>query len=219
MKDHDIDVCIRILKREVRRWQEPIVGVVAKASRRDPFQILISTVLSLRTKDQTTAEASARLFRLATTPEAMLAVPRRTIERAIYPVGFYRTKARYIHGICRDLLTRFGGRVPDTLEELLTLKGVGRKTANLVLTLGFRKPGICVDVHVHRISNRWGYVRTKTPEESEQVLRRKLPRRYWMIYNDLLVPFGQNLCTPVSTRCSECRLARYCERVGVVRSR
>ncbi len=219
MKDHDIDVCIRILKREVRRWQEPIVGVVAKASRRDPFQILISTVLSLRTKDQTTAEASARLFRLATTPEAMLAVPRRTIERAIYPVGFYRTKARHIHGICRDLLTRFGGRVPDTLEELLTLKGVGRKTANLVLTLGFRKPGICVDVHVHRISNRWGYIRTKTPEESEQALRRKLPRRHWMIYNDLLVPYGQNLCTPVSPRCSECKLAGYCERVGVVRSR
>jgi len=219
VKDHDIDACIRTLKREVRRWQEPIVGVVAKASRRDPFQILISTVLSLRTKDQTTAEASARLFRLATTPEAMVAVPRRTIERAIYPVGFYRTKARYIHGICRDLLTRFGGQVPNTLEELLTLKGVGRKTANLVLTLGFRKPGICVDVHVHRISNRWGYIRTKTPEESEQALRRKLPRRHWMIYNDLLVPYGQNLCTPVSPRCSECKLAGYCERVGVVRSR
>ena len=219
MKDHNIDACIRILKREVRRWQEPIVGVVAKASRRDPFQILISTVLSLRTKDQTTAEASARLFRLATTPEAMVAVPRRTIERAIYPVGFYRTKARYIHGICRDLLTRYAGRVPDTIEELLTLKGVGRKTANLVVTLGFRKPGICVDIHVHRISNRWGYIRTKTPEQSEQALRRKLPRRYWMIYNDLLVPFGQNVCTPVSPRCSQCRLARYCERVGVVKSR
>ena len=116
-------------------------------------------------------------------------------------------------------MTRYGGQVPDSIEELLTLKGVGRKTANLVVTLGFRKPGICVDVHVHRISNRWGYIRTKTPEQSEQVLRRKLPRRYWMIYNDLLVPFGQNLCTPVSPRCSECRLARYCERVGVVRSR
>ncbi len=219
MKDHNIDACIRILKREVRRWQEPIVGVVAKASRRDPFQILISTVLSLRTKDQTTAEAAARLFQLATSPDAMLAVPRRTIERAIYPVGFYRTKARHIHDICRALLRRFGGRVPDTIEELLTLKGVGRKTANLVVTLGFRKPGICVDVHVHRISNRWGYIRTKTPEQSEQVLRRKLPRRYWMIYNDLLVPFGQNLCTPVSPWCSQCKLARYCERVGVTKSR
>jgi endonuclease III len=219
VKDQHIDACIRILKREVRRWQEPIVGVVAKASRRDPFQILISTVLSLRTKDQTTAAASARLFRLATTPEAMLTVPRRTIERAIYPVGFYRTKARHIHDICRDLLTRYGGRVPDTIEELLTLKGVGRKTANLVVTLGFRKPGICVDIHVHRISNRWGYIRTKTPAQSEDVLRRKLPRRYWMIYNDLLVPFGQNVCTPVSPRCSQCKLARYCERVGVGKSR
>ncbi len=204
MKDQQIHACIRILKREIRRWQEPIVGVVAKASRRDPFQILISTVLSLRTKDQTTAEASARLFRLATTPKTMLAVPRRTIERAIYPVGFYRTKARHIH---------------DTIEELLTLKGVGRKTANLVVTLGFRKPGICVDTHVHRISNRWGYLRTKTPEQSEQVLRRKLPRRYWIIYNDLLVPFGQNHCTPVSPHCSQCKLARYCERVGVTKSR
>jgi endonuclease-3 len=219
VKDQHIDACIRVLKREVRRWQEPIVGVVAKASRRDPFQILISTVLSLRTKDQTTAAASARLFRLATTPEAMLTVPRRTIERAIYPVGFYRTKARHIHDICRDLLTRYGGRVPDTIEELLTLKGVGRKTANLVVTLGFRKPGICVDIHVHRISNRWGYIRTKTPAQSEDVLRRKLPRRYWMIYNDLLVPFGQNVCTPVSPRCSQCKLARYCERVGVGKSR
>jgi endonuclease-3 len=219
VKDHNIDACIRILKREVRHWQEPIVGVVAKGSRRDPFRILLSTVLSLRTKDQTTAEASARLFRLATTPRTMLEVPRRTIERAIYPVGFYRTKARHIHAICRDLLKHFGGQVPDTIEELLTLKGVGRKTANLVVTLGFRKPGICVDVHVHRISNRWGYIRTKTPAQSEQALRRKLPLRYWMIYNDLLVPFGQNVCTPVSPRCSQCKLARYCERVGVVRSR
>lgn len=218
MKDRDIDACIRILKREIRRWKEPVVGVVAKASR-DPFQILISTVLSLRTKDQTTAEASTRLFRLATTPQAMLAVPRRTIERAIYPVGFYRTKARHIHDICRDLLTRYDGRVPDEIDELLTLKGVGRKTANLVVTLGFRKPGICVDVHVHRISNRWGYIRTKTPAQSEEALRRKLPRPHWIIYNDLLVPFGQNLCTPVSPRCSECKLARYCERVGVSKSR
>ncbi|HEX9284743.1 MAG TPA: endonuclease III [Nitrospirales bacterium] len=218
MKDQSIDACIRILKREIRRWKEPVVGVVAKASC-DPFQVLISTVLSLRTKDQTTAEASTRLFRLATTPRAMLAVPRRTIERAIYPVGFYRTKARHIHGICRDLLARYGGRVPDEIDELLTLKGVGRKTANLVVTLGFRKPGICVDIHVHRISNRLGYIRTKSPAQSEEALRRKLPSRHWIVYNDLLVPFGQNLCTPVSPRCSECKLTRYCERVGVKKSR
>ena len=218
MKKQDIHACIRILKREIRRWKEPVVGVVAKASR-DPFQILISTVLSLRTKDHTTAEASARLFRLATTTKTMLAIPRRAIERAIYPVGFYRTKARHIHGICRDLLARYGGRVPDEIDELLMLKGVGRKTANLVVTLGFRKPGICVDIHVHRISNRWGYIRSTTPAQSEETLRRKLPRRYWMIYNDLLVPFGQNLCTPVSPHCSQCKLSGYCERVGVVKSR
>ncbi len=218
MKNRDIDTAIRILKREIRRWKEPIVGVVAKASN-DPFQILLSTVLSLRTKDQTTAEASERLFRLATSPRAMLAVPRRQIERAIYPVGFYRTKARHIHGICRDLLERYGGRVPDEIEELLTLKGVGRKTANLVVTLGYRKPGICVDVHVHRISNRWGYIRTRTPAESEKALRRKLPKRHWIIFNDLLVPFGQNLCKPVSPLCTQCKLAGYCDRVGVGKSR
>lgn len=218
MKDRDIHAAVRILIQEVRRWKEPIVGVVAKASR-DPFQILMSTILSLRTRDQTTADAAERLFRLAKTPAEMLKLPRRKIERAIYPVGFYRTKARHIFEISRDLLSRHGGRVPDTIPELLTLKGVGRKTANLVVTLGFHKPGICVDIHVHRISNRWGYIRTRTPAETENALRQKLPKRYWMIYNDLLVPFGQNLCTPVSPRCSECRLRRYCDRVGVIASR
>src|SRR6185295_18816299 len=142
MKDRDIHACMRLLKQELRRWREPVVGVVAKASC-DPFQILIATVLSLRTRDQTTAEASERLFRLATTPKAMSRFPARRIERAIYPVGFYRTKARQIREICRDLLDRYGGRVPDDIAELLTLKGVGRKTANLVVTLGFGKPGIC----------------------------------------------------------------------------
>jgi len=218
LKDRDIHAGVRILIQEVRRWKEPIVGVVAKASG-DPFQILVSTILSLRTRDQTTAEAAERLFRLAKTPAEMLKLPRRKIERAIYPVGFYRTKARHILEISRDLLSRHGGRVPDTIPELLTLKGVGRKTANLVVTLGFHKPGICVDIHVHRISNRWGYIRTRTPAETENALRQKLPKRYWMIYNDLLVPFGQNLCTPVSPRCSECRLRRYCDRVGVIASR
>jgi len=218
MKDEDIHACVRILKREIRRWQEPVVGVIAKGSR-DPFHILISTVLSLRTKDLTTAEASTRLFCLAATPQAMLAMPLRAIERAIYPVGFYRTKSRHIRAICHDLLARYDGQVPDDIDELLTLKGVGRKTANLVVTLGFCKPGICVDIHVHRISNRWGYIRTTTPAQSEAALRRKLPKPYWMIYNDLLVPFGQNLCTPLSPHCSQCKLAAYCEKVGVTKSR
>jgi endonuclease-3 len=218
VNDQDIHTCIKTLQREVLQWQEPVVGVVAKSSR-DPFQILISTLLSLRTRDQTTAEASERLFRLATTPKGMLKITRRRIERAIYPVGFYRTKAANILDISRTLLDRYGGRVPDEIEELLTLKGVGRKTANLVVTLGFQKPGICVDIHVHRISNRWGYIATKTPAQSEDALRLKLPKRYWMIYNDLLVPFGQNVCKPISPHCSRCTLFRYCERKGVTTSR
>jgi len=218
MRETDIQATLRILRREVSQWQEPVVGVVAKESS-DPFRILIACVLSLRTKDQTTAEASRRLFSLASDPSNMLRLSRRRIERAIYPVGFYRTKAKQIHEICRRLLTEYDGRVPDSLEELLTLKGVGRKTANLVVTVGYGKPGICVDTHVHRISNRWGYVKTKTPEDTEQALRRKLPRRYWITFNDLLVPFGQNLCQPVSPYCSRCKLVKYCDQVGVTTSR
>jgi len=218
VRDEDIHACVRILKREILRWKEPVVGVVAKASR-DPFQILISTVLSLRTKDQTTAEASARLFRLATTPTAMLAIPRRAIERAIYPVGFYRVKARTLQEVCRDLLARFAGQVPDSLEDLLTLKGVGRKTANLVVTVGYNKAGICVDTHVHRICNRWGYVRTKTPETTEQALRTILPRKHWIVFNDLLVPFGQNCCKPISPLCSRCPIEVHCAKVGVTHHR
>jgi endonuclease-3 len=218
MRDQDIHTAIRILRREVRHWQEPVVGVVAKESR-DPFRILIAFVLSLRTKDRTTAEASRRLFALASDPSSMLRLRLPTIQKAIYPVGFYRTKSRQIHAICRRLLEVYGARVPDSIEELLTLPGVGRKTANLTVTIGYGKPGICVDIHVHRISNRWGYVRTKTPEHTEQALCRKLPARYWIIYNDLLVPFGQNVCQPVSPYCSRCKLIKYCDRVGVTRSR
>jgi endonuclease-3 len=149
----------------------------------------------------------------------MLRLSAGRIEHAIFPVGFYRTKARVILGVCRDLLERFDGRVPSTIDALLTLKGVGRKTANLVVTLGFGRPGICVDVHVHRISNRLGYVRSRTPEETETALRARLPRHYWIGYNDLLVAFGQNICLPVSPRCSVCPVSRVCPRVGVTRSR
>jgi endonuclease-3 len=189
------------------------------AERRDPFRVLIACLLSLRTKDETTGPAAARLFALADTPEAMLRLPAQRIERAIFPVGFYRTKARVLLGVCRDLLERFGGQVPDEIDRLLTLKGVGRKTANLVVTQGFNKPGICVDIHVHRISNRLGYVKTKNPTETETALRKQLPRRYWIGYNDLLVSFGQNICHPVSPRCSECPVSLRCARVGVMRSR
>jgi endonuclease-3 len=218
MRNEEIHAAIRVLRRAVRRWQEPIVGVVAKESQ-DPFRVLIACLLSLRTKDQTTAEASRRLFALASDPAGLLRLPLRRIQTAIYPVGFYRTKSRQIHAICRQLLTEHGGRVPDSIEALLELPGVGRKTANLVVTVGYGKPGICVDTHVHRISNRWGYVRTRNPEETETALCRKLPARYWITYNDLLVPFGQNVCQPISPFCSRCPVIRYCDRVGVVRSR
>jgi len=166
-----------------------------------------------------TLAASDRLFEIARTPEALLKVPVKRIEKAIYPVSFYRTKARTIHAICEQLLTRFGGSVPSDLEELLSLPGVGRKTANIVVTLGFQKAGIAVDTHVHRISNRLGYVRTRTPEKTEMALRRKLPARYWIVFNDLLVAYGQNLCKPISPHCSTCRIAVYCKRVGVKKSR
>jgi endonuclease III len=186
---------------------------------RDPFRVLIACLLSLRTKDQTTEPAAERLFALADSPDGMLALAPREIEQAIFPVGFYRTKARVVQGVCRTLLDRFGGAVPSTIEELLTLHGVGRKTANLVVTVAFGKPGICVDTHVHRISNRLGYVRTRTPEQTEVALRARLPRRHWISYNDLLVTFGQNVCLPVSPRCSGCPVAALCPRVGVRRSR
>ena len=219
MREDQIHAAIKILRREVRQWQEPVVGVVARESARDPFRILISCLLSLRTKDKTTSEASARLFALAYTPAGLLKLSQRRIERAIYPVGFYRTKAKAIHAICRRLLQVYEGKVPQSIDELITLAGVGRKTANLVVTVGYKKPGICVDIHVHRISNRWGYVKTRTPEETEQELRARLPKRYWITFNDLLVPYGQNLCQPVSPFCSRCKLIDMCDRVGVVRSR
>jgi endonuclease-3 len=219
MRQDQITAALRIVKREIRQWEEPVLGLVANASNRDPFRILIACLLSLRTKDKTTGEASARLFALAHQPASMLTLPLTKIEQAIYPVGFYRTKSRSIHAICRRLLDVYGGTVPDSIEELVTLSGVGRKTANLVVTVGYRKPGICVDIHVHRISNRWGYVRTKTPEETEQALRRKLPKPHWITFNDLLVPYGQNLCQPVSPFCSQCKLTKFCDRVGVTRSR
>lgn len=218
MKDAQVPQAVRILKREIRRWRVPAVGVVAENTR-DPFLILVSTLLSLRTRDAVTNAASERLFRLARTPAALSRLKISAIRKAIYPACFYRVKAKTLKDLAKDLLARFGGEVPDTLEGLLGLKGVGRKTANLVLTLGFQKPGICVDIHVHRISNRLGYVRTKNPEETEVALRRKLPKRYWMIWNDLLVPYGQNLCTPLSPWCGRCPLRPLCARRGVGRSR
>jgi endonuclease-3 len=192
---------------------------VAEASGRDPFRILVSCLLSLRTKDETTGPAAARLFALADTPATLAALAPAAIEQAIFPVGFYRTKARGLRALCRELLARFGGEVPAALDDLLSLPGVGRKTANLVVTFAFGLPGICVDTHVHRITNRLGYVRTRTPDETERALRARLPPRHWMGLNDLLVSFGQNLCRPTSPHCSRCPVADACLRVGVRRHR
>ena len=215
ISNRNIDRVLSTLTRLIRQWKEPIVGHYKD----DPFATLISCLLSLRTQDATTSAASERLFALARTPQTMRRLPIRTIERAIYPVGFYKTKARTLHAVCSTLLDRYDGRVPEELDELLTIKGVGRKTANLVVTLAFNKPGICVDTHVHRISNRWGYVKTTTPEQTEMALRAKLPTRHWIIFNDLLVTFGQNLCHPTSPWCSRCSLARICPKTGVRHSR
>jgi endonuclease-3 len=209
---------LRVLRRESARWGAPIIALMAQ-QKEEPFLTLIGCVLSLRTKDETTAGACERLFAKARTPQSMLALPTRTLERIIYPVGFYRTKARVIRGICRDLIEKFAGQVPDEIDALLTLNGVGRKTANLVVTQAFRKPGICVDTHVHRISNRWGLVAAKTPEKTEMALREVLPRRHWIDYNTVLVAFGQTICQPVSPWCSRCPIESACPQIGVARSR
>lgn len=212
-----IDDIVTILKRENKKYIVPIVTRVSMT--KSPFMVLISCLLSLRTKDKVTAEASNKLFKLADNPERMLGLSIKNIEKTIYPVGFYKTKSKRIKEICKTLLDNYGGVVPDEIDELLKLKGVGRKTANLVVTLGYGKLGICVDTHVHRISNRLGLVKTKTPEQTEFTLRKKLPQKHWLIYNDLLVTYGQNLCVPISPWCSKCKIFKYCKRVGVKKFR
>jgi endonuclease-3 len=218
MNNRDMEKIIPLLTEELKKSGMPIVTHLAE-EQHDPFTILISTLISLRTKDEVTAEASERLFRLAGSPAEMLALSPETIAKTIYPAGFYRNKAKTILAVCRELVDLHDSRVPDTIEQLLTMPGVGRKTANLVVTLGFGKPGICVDTHVHRISNRLGYVRTKTPEQTEFALREKLPQRYWIDYNTLLVAFGRRICRPVSPLCTSCPIRDYCDRVGVTKSR
>ena len=202
----------------MRDLPDPSVTLVGKKFK-SPFLVLISCLLSLRTRDETTLPASERLFARADTMQGMLDIPVGDIQKLIYPVGFYKTKALRIHDICADLIHRFASQVPDDLELLLTLKGVGRKTANLVLTDGFGKPGICVDTHVHRISNRLGYIKTRTPDETEFALREKLPRKYWIEYNAQLVTWGQNVCKPISPICSTCPVNNICQRVDVGISR
>lgn len=218
MRDDDIHDVLTAVRAAMPAWETPLVDAMA-ARGTTPYRVLIATILSLRTQDRTTAQATPRLFALADTPEAMLTLAADDIAAAIYPVGFYRTKAQTILDISRILVDKYGGAVPDDLDTLLTLPGVGRKTANLVITAGYHKPGICVDTHVHRISNRLGYVVTRTPDETEMALRAKLPPQYWSEINTLFVALGQNICHPTSPRCSVCPARQWCDRVGVTRSR
>ena len=207
---------LKTLERAIRGLEEPAVEKIAEETREDPFQVLISTMLSAQTRDPVTAEASARLFRVARTPRTMAALPVPKIQKLIYPVSFYRVKARNVKETCRQIIERFGGRVPATMEELLTLPGVGRKTANLVLILSHAsRDNICVDTHVHRISNRLGWVRTKLPDETEQALYRATDARWWPYINLYLVTWGQNVCRPVYPRCGDCVIAADCPRIGV----
>lgn len=207
-----------LLKRQVKDLHVPWLENMASMER-DPFKILVSCILSLRTQDKTTGEASERLFRLASRPEEMTRLRVNEIQKAIYPVGFYRVKAKRIKELSKTIVERYDSIVPDSLEELLKLKGVGRKTANLVITLGYNKPGICVDTHVHRITNRLGLIKTQKPEETERELRKILPEIYWIELNGLLVAFGQGICKPISPLCSICLINRYCKKVGVKRYR
>jgi len=219
MGDFDIDRAVKILRKEVKRWKEPVVTTYSRVPVRPAFHVLISCLLSLRTRDEQTASASKRLFAVADTPAAIMGLPTEQLEKLIYPVGFYRNKAITIKQVCRTLVEHYNGATPDTIEELVKLNGVGRKTANLVITLGYGKPGICVDTHVHRICNIWGYVNEKTPDKTEMALRKRLPKKYWIEFNDLLVTFGQNLCKPVSPFCSKCKLEDSCPQNGVLKSR
>ena len=196
---------IKILREEYKKWNAPIVTLISVQTK-DPYKVLISTLLSLRTKDEVTAKASYRLFEKADTPEKMVRLCEEEIQKLIFPVGFYKNKANTIIETSRILINKYGSKVPDSLDELLNFKGVGRKTANLVLALGYGQDTICVDTHVHRISNRWGAVSTKTPEETEFALMEKIPRKYWREINDLLVAFGQTLCRPIGPKCKECRV-------------
>jgi len=209
---------LRALAREIDGLQLPAVEKISESSQEDPFQILIGTLLSARTQDATTAAASARLFAQAATPAAMSTLTVKQIEKLIYPVSFYRQKAKHVKATCRILVETFGGIVPETMDELLTLPGVGRKTANLVLILAFKsEKNICVDTHVHRISNRLGWVTTSTPDETEQALYAATDARWWPLLNLYLVTWGQNVCRPVYPRCGACVIAKWCPRIGVTR--
>jgi len=216
--DH-VEPVMRALARAIDGLELPAVEKISESQEEDPFQVLIATLLSARTQDATTHAASTRLFKRARTPRAMSALTVKELERLIYPVSFYRNKARHVKACCSMLITQFGGLVPSTLDELVTLPGVGRKTANLVMILAFRsRQNICVDTHVHRISNRLGWVKTRTPEETEQALYKGIGQRWWPHLNLYLVTWGQNVCRPIGPRCGDCVIADECPRIGVERT-
>lgn len=211
MNDKDIDKIMKELLKVTKSMPMPVVTEIKLVSNRDAYKILISTMLSLRTKDSTTRDASMRLFEKAGNPKDMLKLSEEEIAKLIYPVGFYRVKAKNILEVSKTIIDDYNGKVPDEIDELLKLRGVGRKVANLVVTEAFDKYGICVDTHVHRISNRFGYVSTKKPEQTEFALRKKLPKKYWRVYNDTLVIYGQNLCKPINPLCNQCSVSKYCD--------
>lgn len=208
-----------MLRQATKNMQKPMVTVLTDEFGHDPFIMLISCLLSLRAKDTATLPVCRQLFNAAKTPQDILKIPITQLEKLLYSIGFYKRKAQLLHDVCTDLIARFAGKVPNTEQELLSIKGVGRKTANLVLGEGFGIPAICVDIHVHRISNRLGLVNTKTPHETEEQLKVLLPQEYWVEFNRLLVTWGQNICVPVSPLCSQCAIYTLCERVGVTKHR
>jgi len=214
MQASDIATVNRILKQAYLKRKAPIVDLV-KAQTHDPFKILVATILSARTKDEMTATVCRRLFKTVDKPDDLEKLSVAKIEKLIYPIGFFRTKARHLKQLPRVLRTEFGGKIPDTVEAMCALPGVGRKTANLVVALAFDKPAVCVDVHVHRISNRLGLLTTSTPFETEMALRALLPKRYWKTWNSYLVSHGQTLCKPRNPVCSDCPIRSYCSKIDV----
>jgi endonuclease III len=210
----DINSVLEILSEHVKQYNVPAIDEI-EARTKDPFRVLVGTILSAQTKDKVTHQATTKLFSEIDKPEDLNQLSVEQIEKLIYPVSFYKTKARHLKQLPEFLING----IPQTINELIKLPGVGRKTANLVVSVAFKKPAICVDTHVHRITNRWGYVETKTPFETEMVLRNKLPKEHWNVINFYLVSFGQNLCTPISPHCSKCPIAKYCKRINVQTSR
>jgi len=210
---------VQILREATKKMAKPAITQIVAEYGKDPYLILISCLLSLRAKDSISLPVSRELFKIARTPYELAKIPQATLEKIIYSIGFYRSKARQLLSVSKELIAKFDGKVPHTQQELQSIKGIGPKTANIVLAEGFNVPAIAVDTHVHRISNRLGLVRTKTPEETEQALKKIVPKRYWGVFNALLVTWGQNICEPISPWCSKCALLKLCPRIGVKKSR